>query len=223
MAVLNTNAQTVLTSGHTDVGIVYEDSAWNLHIGQHEATPPAEYAPNEAILQAGPASQTTIPANSAFGFLGAAGSPVYVLPEVHNSALIFLGFGAEELPSDLFQNDEVTVSLRAIFGPGQFSVYDVDPFGNPTVFMNSGDGIGAGDAVVLAAGDHRHVNWAFSAPGTYQVDFEASGTLAAGDQFTSSGPVTYTFEVVPEPGTLTLLALGGLSILGATLRRRSLR
>ena len=214
------NAETVLSSGHTDVGIVYEDDAWNLHIGQHEATPPAEYAPSEAILQVGPASQTTIPANSAFSFLGAAGSPIYVLPEVQNNALLFLGFGTEELASGLFLNDEVTMSLQAVRGPGQFSVYDVDPFGNPTVLMNSGDGIAANDSVILAAGGHRHVNWAFSDPGTYQIDFEASGSLTEANQFTSSGPVTYTFEVVPEPGTATLLALGGLSYLALTLRRR---
>jgi surface-anchored protein len=197
-AALNLNAQTVLTNGHTDVGIVYEDDAWNLHIGQHEADPPAEYAPQEAVLQVGLAARTAVPASPAFAFLGAAGAPVYILPQVQNLSLVFLGFGTEELSSGLFTNDQVTVSLRAVRGPGQFAVYDVDAFGTPNVIMNSGDGITAADSVILPAGGHRHVNWAFTSPGTYQVDLEAAGTLVTNNQFTTSGPVTYTFDVVPR-------------------------
>ncbi len=197
-AALNLNAQTVLTNGHTDVGIVYEDDAWNLHIGQHEADPPAEYAPKVAVLQVGPAARTTVPANPAFAFLGAAGAPVYILPQVENPALVFLGFGTEELPSGLFTNDQVRLTLRAVRGPGQFAVYDVDAFGTPNVLMNSGDGITAADSVILQAGGHRHVNWAFTTPGTYQVDLEATGMLVTSNQFTTGGPVTYTFDVVPR-------------------------
>ena len=61
------------------------------------------------------------------------------------------------------------------------------------------------------------MNWAFSTPGTYEVDFEAAGTLVDGNVFTASGPITYTFSVaaVPEPGSASLLALGGLGLLFA--------
>jgi surface-anchored protein len=220
VATININAQTVLTTGHTDVGIVYEAGVWNLHIGQHDAIPPAEYAPNEAILQVGAAAQTTVPVNPAFSFLGAAGSPVYILPQVENPSLLFLGLGTEELTSGLFLNDQVTLSLQAVRGPGQFSVYDVDPFGSPNVMMNSGNGITAGDSVLLAAGGHRHVNWAFNAPGRYEVDFQAAGTLTAGSLFTASGPVTYTFQTVPEPGTYALLGLGAFGYLAFSRCRR---
>jgi surface-anchored protein len=217
----NLDAQTVLTEGHTDVGIAYEDNAWNLHIGQHEANPPAEYAPNEAILQVGAPAQTTVPANPVFSFLGAPGSTVYVLPQVANPSLLFLGFGTEELPSGLFRNDQVTLSLRAVSGPGEFSVYDVGTFGTPNVFMNSGDGITSTDSLVLLAGGHQHVNWAFSAPGTYQVDLEATGIFLADSQFTTSGPVIYTFEVVPEPSALWLLELGALGFFAFARWRKS--
>jgi surface-anchored protein len=204
---LQINAQTTLTTGHTDVGIVYEDDAWNLHVGRHEDSPPAEYGPNEAILQVGPASKTSIPANPAFGFLGEPGAPIFVLPEVQNPALLFLGLGTEELASGLFTNDQVQLHLKSVTGPGQFFVYEVSAFGTPTVFMNSRDGIASNDVVTLTAGGHRHVNWAFSTPGTYQVDFEASGTLASNAQFTASGPVTYNFKVLGESPTLGILRI----------------
>lgn len=218
---LASQAQTYLWEGHTDVGIVYEDDAWNLPIGQHEATPPMEYAPNEAILWVDLlAAYNTVPANPQFSFLGTAGSSVWILPQVQDPSLLFLGFGTEELPSGLFVNDQVTLSLSAVRAPGQFSVFENDVFGNPNIIMNSGDGITGADSLVLPAGGHQHVNWAFSTPGTYEVDFNASGTLVDGNVFTASGPITYTFavEAVPEPTALSLLALGALG-LGALARR----
>jgi surface-anchored protein len=221
---LASQAQTYLWEGHTDVGIVYELGAWNLHIGQHEAIPPMEYAPNEAVLGVDLlAAHTTVPANPQFSFLGTAGSSVWLLPQVQDPALLFLGFGTEELPSGLFVNDQVTLNLLDVRAPGQFSVFETDMFGNPNVIMNSGDGITGADSIVLQAPGHLHVNWAFSAPGTYEVDFNAAGTLADGNVFTSSGPITYTFEVaaVPEPSALALLLLGGIGLAGFARRRNA--
>jgi hypothetical protein len=43
--------------------------------------------------------------------------------------------------------------------------------------------------------------------------------LVAGNQFTASGPVDYTFQVVPEPGAVTLFVLGGLGLLILVRRR----
>lgn len=61
---LSLNAATLLTEGHTDIGMVYELGAWNFHIGQHEAIPPMEYAPDEAILGVDiVAASNTVPAN----------------------------------------------------------------------------------------------------------------------------------------------------------------
>ena len=69
---LNLPAQTLLTSGHTDVGIAFESGAFNLHIGQHEATPPMEYEPGEAILAVDSAhAQSVVPSGDAWSFLGA--------------------------------------------------------------------------------------------------------------------------------------------------------
>ena len=219
-ASFNAAAQPVLTEGHTDVGIVYELGAWNLHIGRHDDLPPMEYAPDEAILQVGPASQTTVPANPLYGFLGPAGSQVYILPQVQNPSLQFLGLGTEEQADGVFVGDRLTLSLTGVTGPGNFSMYDVGTFGTPSVLMNSGDGITAGDKVDLFAGGHRHVNWAFTAPGDYQVTFRASGILDDGlGTYTQSDPATYTFSVVPEPGSFALFGLGALVLVAARSRR----
>jgi surface-anchored protein len=209
-------AQTLLTNEHVDVGINYADGAWDLHL--HDETNDREFAPDEAVLQVGALAQTTVPGDPSFSFLGGAGSPVWILPALEDPNLLFLGIGAEELMPGLFVNDLVTLTLRGLTGPGHFAVYALDPvLGTPQVFMNSRDGISSADAFVSPAGGHTDLNWAFTQPGLYTVEFEGSGTLAAGGVFSASGPVAYTFEVVPEPGTWALLGLG---LGGAWLARR---
>ena len=210
------NGQTTLTSGHLDLGVAFEEGALHLHI--HDEENEAEYEPEDAILQVGAASLTLVPNDPRYAFLGAAGGPVHVLPQVENPDLIFLGVGAEEVELGLFENDEVSFSLRAVFGPGEFAAYSVDGFGTPTVHFNSRDGIGATDRVLVQAGGHSDMNWAFSAPGEYRVTFEAEGTLAGGGAL-ASGPIDFNFSVVPEPSTFALLGFGGLALLAFARRR----
>jgi surface-anchored protein len=211
-------AQVRLATEHVDIGVNYEAGEWDLHV--HDETNDAEYEPGDAILQVGAEAQTTVPANALFNFLGAPGSPVWILPNTQNPNLLFLGFGAEELEEGLFAGNLVNLRLHSVSGPGHFAVFDFDSFGNPLVIMNSRDGFSAADTFGAAPGGHSDMNWAFSELGTYTVNFEASGTLVDGGVFTSSGPVGYTFEVVPEPGTLALLGLAAAGALVCHAKRR---
>ncbi len=203
-AALQAPSQVALSRGHTDFGIGYEDGNWHLHIGRHQDLPPAEYAPDEVVLLVGPAAGTLIPPGQAFGFLGEPGAPAYILPQVENPALLFLGLDTEELPAGMFTNNQVRLTLKSIAGPGHFALYEVSALGFPAVLLNSRDGVSPADGVVLATGEHRHVNWAFSAPGIYELVFDASGTLAATGQFTTSQPATCTLKVLGEAPKLHL-------------------
>jgi surface-anchored protein len=137
-----------------------------------------------------------------------------VLPETQNLDLLFLGIGAEELEPGVFVGDEVELALTTVSGPGDLFLWTNDSFGDPQdIFFDSSDGINATDAVEVGAGDHMHANWAFTAPGTYQMGFEASGTLVDGDVFTASGEVIYTFEVQPNPPPATPPSVGGVGLL----------
>lgn len=208
----NARCQSLLTEGHTDVGIDYDAGAnlWDLHI--HDEVHGVEYSPpSDALLFVKNSAHGTVPTGIPWTFLGTAGSDVWTLPKVQDPDLLFLGFGAEEIDTGIFQDDQFTMSLRAVSGPGTFVVYDTDSFGNPELLMSSRDGIDGSDAVLVPAGEHRHVNWAFSAPGDYVVTFDASGIRQADSQFTDSGPVEYFFRVqaVPEPGAAAIFGLGG--------------
>ena len=185
-----------LAQGHTDIGIAFEDDAFDLHI--HDETDDIEYAPDEAVLVVKAESRVKVPNDPRYSFLGLPCSNVWVLPQTQNSNLLFLGFGAEEIGPDVFQSNQFRMELKAVVGAGNLFVYDIEPFGTPVVIMNSADGVDTNDSRVLPGGAHSDFNWAFTAPGSYTVTFEASGTLTNGD-FVTSGPVDYTFLVESGP------------------------
>ncbi|MEO0454372.1 MAG: TIGR03769 domain-containing protein, partial [Verrucomicrobiota bacterium] len=81
--------------------------------------------------------------------------------------------------------------------------------GTPTASMTSFGGIdmvGLADSISLIPEDHVHYNLAFTELGTYNVEFEISGEHVSNGTETATG--TFTFNVVPEPSTFSLLALG---------------
>jgi surface-anchored protein len=214
---LTTQAQTTLYSGHTDVGIAYDQDAnqWELHV--HDEENATEYFPaTDALLFVKNEATTTVPAGSQWSFLGSEGSSTWTLPQTQNEDLLFLGIGAEEIESGIFSGDSLTLTLQNVSGPGQFALYDVDSFGTPIVQWNSADGFG--DELTVETGGHSHFNWAFSEPGDYTLTIEASG-ISTLNGATSSGGVNYLFQVqaVPEPSTM---ALGGLGVLAVLLVRR---
>src|SRR5437868_1173304 len=68
-----------LAHGHTDLALDYDAPAktWNFHVGSD--TLGEEFAPDEVILKVKPGAQTTVPTDAKFSFLGAAGSPIWIL------------------------------------------------------------------------------------------------------------------------------------------------
>ena len=206
-----------LTNEHVDIGVAFEGGAFDLHI--HDETNDVEYAPDEAILEVGPVAYQLVPNFPAFSFLGAPGvDSVWILPKVQDPNLLFLGIGSEEITSGTLDLDQYTLSLVSVsnVNGGMFTLYDVDGFNVPTVVFNSGDGITGADSTTLPTGDHAHFNYTFSAPGQYDIAFKVDG-LVGGNPVTQTA--TYTFDVVPEPGSALLLATGALALIGR--RRRA--
>jgi len=204
---LMVSAVTPLASGHVDVGIGFEDDALNLHV--HDEEHDVEYSPADALLVVNPQALQFSP-GGAYSFLGPAGTPNWVLPSSETPDLLFLGIGGEELdPADWIGN--LTLRLDSVQGPGSFYLWNVDSFGQPVLYMDSSGPAGVPGSVSVVPGSHGHYNWGFSAPGSYRVTFDASGThVAEGPQ--STGPVAFQFQVVPEPQTWALMVIGSMAL-----------
>jgi surface-anchored protein len=210
----------VLSTEHVDVDIAFK--AGKFELGVHDETNDVEYAANQALLFVTPAAQTVQPANPAFNFIGAgAGNPVWVLSQVQNPLTLLLGTDTEEIPDGTFQGDTLTLSLIDVRGPGFFSVWATDAFGNPIVQMATSNGISPADRMILSTNTHNDWNWGFTAVGFYEVDFQATAVLPGGATVASE-VTTYFFAVgtaVPEPGSTALVGLGAVGLLVALARR----
>lgn len=84
----------------------------------------------------------------------------------------WLGFavrGAESLP----RTASVELAATDVDGPGGLAVYLTDALGEPEVYIDSSDGLGPQDRILLPPDAHTHVNWAFTAPGDYTLSLAA--------------------------------------------------
>jgi surface-anchored protein len=136
-------------------------------------------------------ARTAIPNNRQFAFLGDAGSPIWVLPQVQNPALLWPGLNSQEIEAGAIAGNSLTLALVAAHGPAPFALFSTDQFGTPSVLFNSGDGLP--DSIDLPIGTHAHGNWSFRAPGRYALTFQASGRLASGEPLVATA--TLAFEV----------------------------
>lgn len=189
------HAQPILTHGHADVGVAFEDGAWDLHV--HDDETDTEFEPDRIVLEVGEAGLGVVPDDPRFRFLGDPGMPYWALPAVEHPDLPFLGLATEEIEAGVFEGNLVTLRLRSVNGPGGLVLFREDSFGNPEIALNSHDGVDDDDTLELNTGAHAHWTWAFSTAGTYRVGFEASGTLAGSGTAVQSGIAEYVFQVQP--------------------------
>ncbi|MEV0903147.1 choice-of-anchor M domain-containing protein [Actinoplanes sp. NPDC049802] len=182
----------VLSAGHVDVvDLAHEDGV--LEIGVHDET--VERAVDDVVFLVKKAAKTTVPADPSFGFLGVAGKPVWILPEIPNEELLWPGIATEEIENGVFAADTVTLRFEKVTGAGRVAVFTENAVGTPNVLVNSGDGLP--DALPLATGTHQHASWAFQKAGVYLVKIRATATLAATGETVTSEPALYKFVVQP--------------------------
>ncbi len=189
-------APVVLSAGHVDVvDLEFSDGALEIGVHDESVEPDVERAPSDVVFLVKRQAKTTVPADPAFGFLGAAGAKVWILPEIQNEELLWPGISTEELESGVFVDDSVTLTAQQVTGPGRVALYTENAVGAPTVLADSGDGLP--DALPLTTGGHLHANWAFQKAGVYCIKVTATATLAATGETVSSELVSYKFVVQP--------------------------
>ncbi len=221
------------TAGHADIGLTYDQAApsFTMVYKFDASTVPVSLrnttvAPSGIVTivpdnRGGSSSTSSLrPVGSQWEFLGVPEDTRYwFLPAGNKTGVPYLGIAAEGLGAKAnWQGANPTVL---------FSILDVPQKPLPTSVVSAWDFGGTGGALRVLwstatnpttnemrpfVGSHSHYNIGFSHQGTYEVQLQATGTLADGTPVTSP-PTTFTFQVVPEPATLSLAALGGAALL----------
>lgn len=153
----------------------------------------------QAYVVVGAGSSNRVPANANFAFLGAVGSPVWILPQVQNINLPYLGISGEEIPGGIFDGP-LDFILKSVEGPGNFFAWQTSGAGQPpSVKMIATNGVVSPqhDRTTPAVGSHEHFNWGFTAPGVYRVSFQASGRRIGEATNITSPPITWVFHILP--------------------------
>lgn len=222
------SASSIFTGGHGDFAVGFHEGEFEFgyHLGEEGDTAivdgmvvtDREYEADELIVQV--TEQLLVApgtdANLLNGTGTTVGSLIYLISQDSDGISgPILGVGTEELeqPTGVTWSD-VTYTLNSSTGPGLFSLFLTDA-GVPTFGISEALAI---DSFTFPAGGHDERNWAFTQPGTYELNFTAEATRT---DMTGSVPFsateTFTFQVIPEPSSALLLAG---SALGLLLRRR---
>jgi len=225
-----TQAVDFFTAGHADVSIVINGSAFDFEY-ELAANAVINGSPIGSLTVKAPGDLITVVPNTSRVVGGATGLPgswasstFWYLPQSSTAGVPFLGLGAEEITTGLLVGDNLKFSFNNFVSRptgGEFLMFQ-SGLTSPTVFINTADGISPTEFINVSALGHDHYNWSFSTPGTYQIQFKAEGTLVAGNA-PISGLGTYTFQVVPEPGTWALGSIGMFTFGITALRRRRLK
>jgi surface-anchored protein len=192
---------TNLTNQHMDFRLQYDATAsgsnrLNVILGYD----PGQRVTNDQVyIVAGNSAKVNIPANANYAFLGAAGSPTWILPQSQNTALPYLGISAEDIPNGIF-TDPMQLEVVSVEGPGNFFCWSVSGVGQPpTVKMIVTNGVvapGFNHADVFI-GSHEHNNWAFSTNGLYRVTFRSNGQFIGDTTNTIGRDVAWAFQILP--------------------------
>lgn len=153
----------------------------------------------QVYIVGGPGAQLTIPSNPNYAFLGAAGAPIWILPQSQNVMLPYLGTSAEDIPLGVF-NGPLNFELLSVEGPGNFFAWANSGAGQPPIvkFICT-NGVVSTQYNVMnpLTGSHEHYNWGFSTNGLYRITFRASGQLIGETTNIIGKEIAWAFEILP--------------------------
>jgi len=188
---------------HGDLDIGFEEGRLDLHVHVHaggiingKALPEdTAFEPDDAIIVATHDARILRPTGPLWDPTGVdANEPLWVLPQHEKEGLPGFGLATEDIGPGMIVGDAVTLSLRHVKGPGDFSLWSDDAFGQPAFLLSTHDHL---LSATLPVGLHAHTNWGFTRPGTYTLVLEVTGNLVAGGS--ARALALYTFLVSEKP------------------------
>ncbi|NHC47519.1 choice-of-anchor M domain-containing protein [Motilibacter aurantiacus] len=187
-------AYTVLSDVHTDAVATFWDNG-QLVLDTKADTPAlrTRYDNDDVWFHVDNDSRIASWPGGAYGFVAPAGATVWLAPEVQGQGRLWPGFSTESVPAGTLDNDDTTLTLAAVEGPGDVELWQTGTFGAPSRLWSSDE---PAYRSFTLKNVHMHANWAFTAPGTYRLSVRADAAVG-GSPVSATG--TYTFVVGDLP------------------------
>lgn len=153
------------------------------------------------VRKAGLSGRPVFP-DHAYDFLGAKGTPVWVLPQNQTDGLVWPGFSTERMPTEDYP-DGVNLTLTPISAPGKGAWWAFTAgLSNDVTMLGSSE---KPHEIVNKAPAHIHNNWVFTKPGRYVIGVSASGKNASGQFNVTQKKMTFVVgdeaaTALPTPG-----------------------
>jgi putative ABC transporter-associated repeat protein len=204
--------QAVLSKGHVDIGPRFVDGEWTLMVHDDSVDPSVWRHLDETVFQVSDKAVLKVPEDPAYSFIGTPGTSVYVVPQVQNPDVAWVGWNTQE-PEVMETIDAgVTLTLTGVDGPGELFVYlQAGNFGDADVLWDSTKD--DKQELWVDVNTHTHANWVFTQPGVYLVQAEVTADLVDGSTVTDTAVIrfaigdttdvqsAFTAQTAPEPRT----------------------
>lgn len=182
----------VLARGHVDLGPRYVDGEWTLMVHDDSADPSVWRALDRSVFQVSDRALLPVPEDPAYSFAGEPGTRVYVVPQVQNPDVAWIGWNTQDPEVMATIDGGVTLTLTGVDGPGELFVYlQAGNFGAADVLWSSTKD--ERQDIWVDVNTHTHANWIFTEPGVYLVQVEVAADLVDGS--TVSDTATLRFAI----------------------------
>lgn len=191
----------VVTDGHVDVGPRFLGGTWTLQARDDRSVPPVWRFPDETVFHVVDESVLEAPDNPDYDFLGVeAGAPLYVVPQVQNQAVVWLGWNTQDPEVTQRIDRGATLRLDGVEGPGSFFLFLQEGVtGPPNVLWSSGGAYP--QDLWMDVNTHVHANWVFTEPGVYTLDVTMLADLADGTHVEDPGVLRFAVGTETDPQT----------------------
>jgi putative ABC transporter-associated repeat protein len=180
----------VLSKGHVDLGPRFVDGEWTLMVHDDSVEPSVWRRLDETVFQISDKAVLKVPDDPAYSFIGAAGTPVYVVPQVQNPDVAWVGWNTQDPQVMETVDAGVTLTLTGVHGPGDLFVYlQAGNFGDADVLWDSTKR--EEQDLWVDVNTHTHANWVFTEPGVYLVRAGVSADLVDGRTVTDTAVIRF--------------------------------
>ncbi len=237
------SAREIWKAGHIDIRVNYGEDGWAIDLHHEElgvrSTDEVVFWVRGGGSNLALGAQQLMPDNPDLAFIGAQpGDPFWLLPSTEVPWLVWPGFAIEDTESHWFHSyvepdprvsdtpaEWVTIELMNVDFQGETSGELSMWQPGPNLFWSTSEEPASGNRYYIFRGAHSHMNWAFTQPGLYEIEIQASAIPAENPDtriysdpvriqfYVDSGPqitvsedqIRYEFPVKPNLGQASLL------------------